>query len=118
MGERQKDVLIIRREWYPEGIPIDSAPGWWYVPAEAIAGRLCKRCNTFREKAEFTSNEWDRMNKASCRKCKSEERKCIKRSEAKSRKVSEKHRLMDERSSRAARHARRTLSLPVEAAAW
>jgi hypothetical protein len=77
------------------------APGWWYVPEEIVVGRLCKRCNTFREKAEFTSNEWGRMIKAICRKCKPEERKCIKRSRAKRRKVSEKHRLMDERSSRA-----------------
>jgi hypothetical protein len=41
------------------------------------------------------------MIKASCKKCKPQEQKCIKRSGAKKRKVSEKHRLMDERISRA-----------------
>ena len=77
LGERQKDVLFIPRAWYPEDIQIDSAPGWWYVPEESVVGRLCKCCNTFREKAEFTSNEWIRMIKSSCRKCKPENRKCI-----------------------------------------
>ena len=42
LGERQKDVLIIPGEWYPDDIPIDSAPGWWYVPAGAIVGRQCQ----------------------------------------------------------------------------
>jgi hypothetical protein len=75
--------------WYPEDIPIDSKPGWWYVPAEAIVGRLCKRCNTFREKAEFTSNECDTqmMNNASCRKCQPEERNCTSEMEPKKRKM-------------------------------
>jgi hypothetical protein len=62
------------------------------VSAEAIVGRLCKRCNNFSEQAEFTSNEWGMMNKASCRKCQPEERKCTKQSEAKGKKMSEKHR--------------------------
>ena len=50
------------------------------MPEEAILGRICRGCNTFREKAEFTSYEWGMINKASCRRCKPEERKCSKRS--------------------------------------
>jgi hypothetical protein len=64
---RQKDVLLIPRKWYPEDMPIDSTQGWWYAPAEAIIGRLCKRCNTFCEQAGFTSKEWSMVNKSSCR---------------------------------------------------
>jgi hypothetical protein len=89
---RQKDMLLIPRTWYPEDMPIDSTPGWWYAPAEAIVGSLCKRCNTFCEQAGFTSNEWSMVNKASCRKCQKEERKCTKRNDDKRRKMSAKHR--------------------------
>ena len=54
---RQKDILLIPRKWYPEDIPIDSTPGWWYEPAEDTVGRLCKRCNTFCEQAGFTRSQ-------------------------------------------------------------
>jgi hypothetical protein len=40
LEERQKDILLIPRKWYPEDMPIDSTPRWWYAPAEAIVGRL------------------------------------------------------------------------------
>jgi hypothetical protein len=94
---RQKDVLLIPRKWYPEDMPIDSTQGWWYAPAEAIIGRLCKRCNTFCEQAGFTSKEWSMVNKASCRKCQPEKRKCTTRNDAKRRKISAKHRSGDEK---------------------
>ena len=40
LEQRQKDVLLIPQDWYPEYTPIDATPGWWYVPAEAILGRV------------------------------------------------------------------------------
>jgi hypothetical protein len=69
----QKEVLLIPQERYPEYTPLDETPGWWYVPTEAILGRVCKKCNAFRVLSEFTSKEWGRKNKASCHKCKPEE---------------------------------------------
>jgi hypothetical protein len=98
LAERRKDVLLIPRAWYPEDMPIDSTAGWWYVPTEAVIGRLCRRCNTFRDKAEFTSNECGMMNKANCRNCQRKEPKCTKRNEAKRRKMSERQRSMERRS--------------------
>ena len=68
----QKEVLLIPQERYPEYTPLDETPGWWYVPTEAILGRVCKKCNAFRVLSEFTSKGSGRKNKASCRKCKSE----------------------------------------------
>jgi len=88
-GTKSKDVLLISQEWYPDYKPKYETPGWWYVPTEEILGRVCKKCNAFRELAEFTGTEWDRKNKASFRKWKPEHDRAGRRSGGKKMKISE-----------------------------
>ena len=52
--ERVKDVLLVPQAWYPEHTPKYETKGWWYVPAEAVLGRMWKSCNTFCELPDFT----------------------------------------------------------------
>jgi hypothetical protein len=51
---------------------------------------VCKKCNAFRELAEFTGKEWDRKNKASFRKCKPEQDQAGRWSGSKKMKISER----------------------------
>jgi hypothetical protein len=88
-GNQSKDVLLIPQELYPDYKPKNETPGWWYVPTEEILGRVCKKGNAFRDLEDFTGKEWDRKNKASCRKCKPEHDRAGRRSGSKKMKISE-----------------------------
>ena len=88
-GTKSRDVLLIPQEWYPDYKLKYETPGWWYVPTEEILGRVCKKCNAFRELVEFTGTEWDSKNKASCRRCKPEHDRAGRPSGSKKIKISE-----------------------------
>ena len=55
---KQRDVLLLPAEWWPDTPPEFDEMGWWYIAHYQTSARKCPACGERRLKDMFNKSEW------------------------------------------------------------